>query len=320
MSTTDTFRRRLLGGTACQWTGGSAAVLPGGVAVVGAELSVEVGQVRVADSVRDRGHGQRGAAQQLAGLGEPEPADRVGEGHAGDAREVAGERGLRHADVAGGVGQTQVGVAEVGEDVAEGEVDAVGDAVGVVLAVRRPLRREVAPLVVRCIRQGSPAGEDVAESSRTLGDADRVELLSGRVPGGAENSMPRRDRRSSVRMAPTSGRRSVQRSIHCGWNWKTTSRSGRRSPGARSLIQWWGTFEPTKDELPGAEDVDAVPDDVPAGAGGDQMQLVLRVMVPAGERSGHPMAMPPRGVVRDRSAPPRARRGSSRDGARSAPT
>lgn len=57
-----------------------APELARGEPVVCSELSVEVGQVAVADALVDRRHGQVGLPEQFAGLGQPEPSDRVAEG------------------------------------------------------------------------------------------------------------------------------------------------------------------------------------------------------------------------------------------------
>ena len=74
--------------------------------------------------------------------------------------------------------------------------------------------------------------------------------------------------------------------IHCGWNWKTTSRSVMCSPSPTSLIQSWGRFEPTRTRCPAREAADVVSDDGPAGPVLDQVDLELGMVVPAAVRAG----------------------------------
>ena len=138
----------------------------------------------------------------------------------------------------------------------------------------------------------------MSEACSTLGDADRLELFSGRVPGGtgeldAPPGLPQQcaqgaDLGEEVGATIDPLRMELEHHV-------PLRQAFARRQVADPVVGHVGSHQ---DQLPGAEDVDAVPDHVPAGAGSDQVDLVLGMMVPAGERARHPMAMPTRGVVR----------------------
>ena len=106
------------------------------------------------------------------------------------------------------------------------------------------------------------------------------------------NSMPRAARARRGSTIRSSGNSCWQSRIHCGWNWKTTSRLVMCSPSPISLIQSCGRFEPTRTRCPAREAADVVSDDGQARPVLDQVDLELGMVVPAAQRAGVVVHMP----------------------------
>src|SRR5215216_4158069 len=147
----------------------------------------------------------------------------------------------------GDVGESDLACA-VGEEVVERVVDEV---VGAAFVLRRyPGTGQ---------KSGFPGWggtEDVEQRQNVVEAVDAGAVADGeQLRGGSRgcwsvNSMSRAARARRGSMARSSGNSCWQSPIHCGWNWKTTSRLVMCSPSPISLIQSCGRFEPTRTRCP----------------------------------------------------------------------